>query len=346
MRSSNITATLLSVGTLSIAGAAHAAPLEKVVLDTGVGTTTTEQTTFVSHPQDLTTGTINWGKVPDAGLGVAIHADATMTITEIEVRFRATDGQTSLNSGPGRFAITDLATQTPIWSVARDWVSDPTGGNIVRLDHGIELERGKDYVIAYCAFSPTLPLFNTYVSIMPTGPVSGLVEPIGFGKVSLDGALSNAAAMPAYKLDAPLSATSAFPPLKLTARIGDTDRDMILDDVDNCIDDANQSQADFDFDGVGDACDNCKAVYNPDQSACSGGGGGGGGTNPDRDGDGVFDVRDNCPFDVNAGQLDADHDRVGDACDGTDNTAGCSAGAASPSLLLAFAALLIRRRRR
>lgn len=35
----------------------------------------------------------------------------------------------------------------------------------------------------------------------------------------------------------------------------------------------------------------------------------------DSDGDGVLDLRDNCPLNANAGQEDADQDSVGDACD-------------------------------
>ncbi|OLC53750.1 MAG: hypothetical protein AUH92_05330 [Acidobacteria bacterium 13_1_40CM_4_69_4] len=61
------------------------------------------------------------------------------------------------------------------------------------------------------------------------------------------------------------------------------------------------SAVDSDGDGVADATDNCRAVYNPGQS--------------DRDLDGVGDVCDNCPAIANAGQADADKDRIGDACD-------------------------------
>ena len=60
-------------------------------------------------------------------------------------------------------------------------------------------------------------------------------------------------------------------------------------------------QSDGDADGVGDLCDLCPEDVDPDQS--------------DADSDGVGDLCDNCPADANADQVDGDSDGIGDLCD-------------------------------
>ncbi|MBI4884350.1 MAG: LamG domain-containing protein [Actinobacteria bacterium] len=71
----------------------------------------------------------------------------------------------------------------------------------------------------------------------------------------------------------------------------DTDGDGVIDDDDNCPNDANADQANNDADGAGNVCD------------------------PDDDNDGVEDDDDNCPTTANADQADFDLDGIGDACD-------------------------------
>ncbi len=137
----------------------------------------------------------------------------------------------------------------------------------------------------------------------------------------------------------------------------DDDNDGILDGADNCPFVSNTSQTDSDGDGLGNACDNCINTYNPAQADFDRDGTGdlcdldddndgikddgnnsgtigdykctGGATvncddncqynyNPtqnDADSDGIGDLCDNCKDDANVNQADSDSDGAGDACD-------------------------------
>ena len=92
----------------------------------------------------------------------------------------------------------------------------------------------------------------------------------------------------------------------------DTDSDGLLDAEDNCRYVFNPIQSDLDGDGIGDDCDG------------------------DNDNDGVADAADNCPYAYNPAQTDADADGQGDACDtdadndGILNDLDNCAGAANP----------------
>ena len=71
----------------------------------------------------------------------------------------------------------------------------------------------------------------------------------------------------------------------------DTDGDTVLDAADNCQSNANTNQWDFDTDGIGNTCDT------------------------DIDGDGLINTADNCAYISNAGQADGNGDGFGDVCD-------------------------------
>ncbi|MEQ1565069.1 MAG: thrombospondin type 3 repeat-containing protein [Myxococcota bacterium] len=77
--------------------------------------------------------------------------------------------------------------------------------------------------------------------------------------------------------------------------------DGVGDTCDNCPEVVNPDQIDTDLDGYGDACDICPTFYD---------------FQTDEDGDGFGDGCDVCPEVVDPNQTDTDGDLVGDACDG------------------------------
>lgn len=81
----------------------------------------------------------------------------------------------------------------------------------------------------------------------------------------------------------------------------DLDGDGVLNDIDNCPEQANPLQEDADSDDVGDICDNCPDSANTTQI--------------DSDGDTYGDACDNCPDSANTDQTNSDADSYGDICD-------------------------------
>jgi hypothetical protein len=79
----------------------------------------------------------------------------------------------------------------------------------------------------------------------------------------------------------------------------------------------DSAETDDDGDGVPDASDNCRGVYNPTQMNM-GGAALGDACDPDVDGDLVPNIHDNCPRASNALQTDSDGNNVGDDCQDTD----------------------------
>jgi hypothetical protein len=98
-----------------------------------------------------------------------------------------------------------------------------------------------------------------------------------------------------------------YNPLSLTRNAAgdlDYDNDTIANAVDNCPTVPNQTQADANHNGIGDACETLTSGLPVD---------------PDADGIPTFDptgtlAPDNCPTIYNPGQEDNDHDHVGNAC--------------------------------
>jgi len=130
-------------------------------------------------------------------------------------------------------------------------------------------------------------------------PDAGFVIVTDSGSVSLDAGVIPDAGTP---IDA---GTAAAP--DAAAPRPDRDRDGIPDDVDTCpgipdiIDPVNGLALDQDFDGVGNACDNCQTIPNANQE--------------DRDGDRIGDACDNLPNIPNRTQRDLDNDGIGDEGD-------------------------------
>jgi cadherin-like protein/thrombospondin type 3 repeat protein/FG-GAP repeat protein len=93
----------------------------------------------------------------------------------------------------------------------------------------------------------------------------------------------------------------------------DSDSDGLIDELDNCPNQANSDQVDTDNDSIGDVCDvdidndgvlNLADVFPNDPNETT-----------DTDGDGIGDNLDNCPGVSNITQEDSDGNAIGDVCE-------------------------------
>lgn len=114
--------------------------------------------------------------------------------------------------------------------------------------------------------------------------------------------LCAAALLVAALVPAAAQAQEPLAPFDQPAGLVDSDGDGVFDSVDNCVADANASQANLDGDTLGDACDT------------------------DDDGDTRPDASDNCPQVPNPHQSDVDQDGIGDHCDVLETNDGFAGG--------------------
>ncbi len=98
----------------------------------------------------------------------------------------------------------------------------------------------------------------------------------------------------------------------------DSDSDLVCNLLDNCADISNPYQADRDADGIGDICDMCPDDMENDSDAdsiCESDDICPDDPQNDIDTDGICGDIDNCPQDANPDQLDSDDNDIGDVCD-------------------------------
>ena len=262
-------------------------------------------------------GCLFWGNQDD--LGINEHAQISVDASALEVNYSDVQGLTGALGGTGNVgldpqfapgatgqwtsnAVFDPVTmQTTFTDIAADftpgqWVGTFLNPAIVQPLHSLVVSNDETQIRVWGDFSSSGVAGATYktldIHLQPNSPCVNAGDPdsatapdYAFSLTDLDGDPR----ILGCRID--IGADE----VQLTGgSIADADADGIGDDCDNCPGLSNPDQADGDADNIGNACDNCLDKPNTDQ-ADTDSDGIGDACDPDCDNDGVANLQDDCP---------------------------------------------------